>query len=53
MKIIKTKLRNKISNDFLNDIVVIYFEWDLFQNLSNDNIMRRFQNMKTRRGQLS
>ena len=52
MKIIKTKLRNKISDEFINDIVVTYFECDLFQNLSNDDIMRRFQNMKPRRGQL-
>ena len=52
MKIIKIELRNKISDEFLNDTVVTYFECDLFQNLSNDDIMRRFQNMKTRRGKL-
>ncbi|CAO2817285.1 unnamed protein product [Amaranthus hypochondriacus] len=52
MKIIKTELRNKISDEFLNDTVVAYFECDLFQSLSNEDIMRRFQNMKTRRGQL-
>ncbi|CAO2831922.1 unnamed protein product [Amaranthus hypochondriacus] len=52
MKIIKTELRNRISDEFLNDTVVAYFECDLFQSLSNEDIMRRFQNMKTRRGQL-
>ncbi|XP_057528552.1 uncharacterized protein LOC130807378 [Amaranthus tricolor] len=42
MKIIKIELRNKISDEFLNDTVVTYFECNLFQNFSNDDIMRRF-----------
>ena len=53
MKFIKTKLRNSISDEFLNDTVITYFELDLFQSLSNDDIMLYFQNMRPRRGQLS
>jgi len=53
MKFIKTKLRNRISDEFLNDTVITYFELDLFQSLSNDDIMLYFQNMRPRRGQLS
>ena len=53
MKFIKTKLRNKISYEFLNDTGVTYFEIDIFKSLSNDDIMLYFQNMRSRRGQLS
>ena len=49
MKFIKTDLRNKMRDEFLSDAIVTYFECDLFHSLSNDDIMRRFQNMKTRR----
>jgi len=52
MKIIKISLRNKISDEFLNDTVITYFEDDLFKSVSNDDIMYRFQDMKARRGQL-
>jgi len=53
MKFIKTKLRNKMSDEFLNNTVVTYFEIDIFKSLSNDDIMLYFQNMRSRRGQLS
>ena len=53
MKIINTNLRNRISDEFLNDTIITYFEDDLFETVSNDDIMYRFQNMKVRRGQLS
>ena len=53
MKFIKTKLRNKISDEFLNDTVVTYFEIDIFKSLSNHDNMLYFQNMRSRRGQLS
>jgi len=45
-------LRNRISDEFLNDTVITYFEDDLFETVSNDDIMYRFQNMKVRREQL-
>ena len=52
MKYIKNNLRNRISDEFLNDTVITYFEDDLFESVSNDDILHRFQNMKSRRGQL-
>ena len=52
MKNIKTNLRNRISDEFLNDTVITYFENDLFESVSNDNIMYHFKDMKARRGQL-
>ena len=52
MKFIKPKLRNRISDEFLNDTVVTYFEIDLFTGLSNNDIMLHFQSMRSRRGQL-
>ena len=49
----EANLRNRISDEFLNDTVITYFEDDIFKIISNDNIMYRFQNMKVRRGRLS
>jgi len=31
---------------------IVYFEDDLFESLSTDDILHRFQNMRSRRGQL-
>lgn len=53
MKIIKTNLRNRISYGFLNNTIITYFKDDIFETVSNDDIMYRFQNMKDRREQLS
>ena len=50
MKFIKTKLRNKISDEFLSDTVVTYFEIDIFKSLLNDDVMLYFQNMRSDRG---
>ena len=49
MKIIKTELRNKISDDWLNELMVCYTERDIFKTLDDDNISRWFQSFKTRR----
>jgi len=53
IKFIKIKLRNRILDEFLIDTVITYFEIDLFQSLSNNDIMLYFQNMISHRGQLS
>ncbi|KAG5629481.1 hypothetical protein H5410_001198 [Solanum commersonii] len=50
MKHIKNEVRNSIDNQYLNDCLVCYIERDVFINVSNDVIIDRFQNMKTRRG---
>ena len=52
MKHIKNEVQNSIGNQYLNDCLVCYIECDVFINVSNDVIIDRFQNMKTRRGQL-
>jgi hypothetical protein len=52
MKIIKSKLRNKIADDWFNNLMVCYFEHELFRSLEEAIILRRFQNLKTRKMQL-
>lgn len=48
MRIIKIELPYKISNAFLNDKILIYFNCELFQKFSSDDIMSRLKNMKIR-----
>ena len=52
MNIIKTSLRNRMEDRLLNDCLVTYIEKDVFQNVSNEAIMQRFQSMKNRREML-
>nr|XP_009758469.1 PREDICTED: uncharacterized protein LOC104211159 [Nicotiana sylvestris] len=52
MKFIKNDLRNRIGDDFLNDCLVCFIEDEIFESVSNDAIIDRFQNMTTRRVQL-
>ncbi|XP_019190531.1 PREDICTED: uncharacterized protein LOC109184991 [Ipomoea nil] len=53
MKLIKTSLRNRMSDDLLNDCLVSYVEKDIFDQVSNEAVLQRFQNMKENRGILS
>ena len=46
--IIKTDLRNKIANDWLNDLMICYTERQIFKVL-DDERMKRFQAIKNRR----
>jgi hypothetical protein len=46
MKIINTELRNRIANDWLNDLMVCYIERDLFKALDLGEIKKRFQAKK-------
>ena len=52
MKIIKTDLRNKLSNDWLNDLMVCYCEKEIFRSTHDDKIMIQFQKMSDRKGHL-
>ncbi|XP_050373155.1 uncharacterized protein LOC126790846 [Argentina anserina] len=52
MNIVKNPLRNRMGNQWLNDSLLVYIEKDMFNSVSNDAIMQRFQNMKSRRGRL-
>ena len=49
MKIIKTDLRNKVSDEWLNDLMVCYTEREIFKSIDDKTIMDRFQHMKSRR----
>jgi len=52
MKIVKSRLRSRMCDPFLNDCLVCYIEKNVFNTISNDSIMYRFQKMKNRKGQL-
>jgi hypothetical protein len=52
MKIIKTELCNKMGDYWLNDLMVIYIERELFKELDLQNIKKAFQKMKDRQMQL-
>ncbi|CAH9098495.1 unnamed protein product [Cuscuta epithymum] len=45
MKLIKTSLRNRMSDDLLNDFLVTYIEKEIFDLIPNEAILQRFQNM--------
>ncbi|XP_062197361.1 uncharacterized protein LOC133900270 [Phragmites australis] len=49
MNIIKTDLRNRISDEWLNDLILCYIEKDIFRGLDSDKIKKTFQVMKDRK----
>ncbi|KAJ0800026.1 putative HAT dimerization domain, ribonuclease H-like superfamily [Helianthus annuus] len=52
MKHVKTDLRNRMGDDYMNDCCICYIERDLLANVSVNDVMDSFQKMKTRREQL-
>ncbi|GAV85285.1 Dimer_Tnp_hAT domain-containing protein [Cephalotus follicularis] len=52
MKIIKTRLRSKIEDDFLTNCLVVYIEQVIAEKISVDKIIDDFYDMKKRRAQL-
>jgi hypothetical protein len=52
MNIIKTDLRNKISDDWLNDLMICFVEREIFAKISDKQIMLHFHALKNRRGYL-
>jgi hypothetical protein len=52
MHIVKSRLRNRMGDKWMNDSLVVYIEKDIFDKIDNEVIMKRFQNIKTRREQL-
>ncbi|XP_028081111.1 zinc finger MYM-type protein 1-like [Camellia sinensis] len=52
MNIVKNRLRNRIGDEWMNDSLIVYIERDIFDGIDNDTIMERFQQKKTRWGQL-
>ena len=53
MKAVKTDLRNRMGDEWLNDNLVVYIEKEIFDSIDNELILNRFQNMDSRRNQLS
>jgi hypothetical protein len=52
MKIIKTELRNKMTDGWLNDLMLCYIEREIFKGLDLQQIKKAFQNKKNRQMQL-
>nr|KYP70421.1 hypothetical protein KK1_009638 [Cajanus cajan] len=52
MKIIKTRLRNKMEADFLADSMIVYIERDIATSFSSDSIIEHFKSLKERRAAL-
>jgi hypothetical protein len=53
MKIIKIELRNKMTDGWLNDLMVCYIEREIYKGLDLQQIKKAFQNKKTRQMQLT
>ena len=49
MKLVKTELRNKMEDDFLNDSLMLYIEEDIVSIFSLDSIVDDFEDLKERR----
>ncbi|XP_039131870.1 uncharacterized protein LOC120268611 [Dioscorea cayenensis subsp. rotundata] len=52
MNIIITELRNKIGDEWLNDMMICYIERQVFETIDDEAILLRFQNMQSRRIQV-
>ena len=49
MKIIKTKLQNKLKDNLLNDCLTAYIEKEFVEKFSSDSIIDEFSSMKKRK----
>jgi len=49
MKITKTRLRNKMNDEFLADNMIIYIDKEIAENFSSDSIIDEFRDLKERR----
>ncbi|KAK9053851.1 hypothetical protein SSX86_024926 [Deinandra increscens subsp. villosa] len=52
MKIFKTRLRNKMSDEYLADSLVIYLEKEIAENFDSNSIIDEFKDLKGRRAEL-
>ena len=51
MKLVKTRLRNKMEDDFLASYMITYIEKDITWTVTIDSIIVEFDTMKERRAQ--
>jgi hypothetical protein len=49
MKTIKSKSRNRIADDWFNNLMICYIKRELFNSLDEATILRRFQYLKSRK----
>ncbi|KAJ1265531.1 hypothetical protein BS78_08G082600 [Paspalum vaginatum] len=49
MSIIKTDLHNKMGDEWLNDLMICYIEKEIFRSISNEKIIKQFEDMGNRR----
>ena len=49
MTYVKSKLRNSMGDQLMNDCLVTFIEKEVFLQISDDMIIDRFKSMKTRR----
>ncbi|XP_039135717.1 uncharacterized protein LOC120273135 [Dioscorea cayenensis subsp. rotundata] len=52
MNIVKSDLRNKMGDEWMNDSMIVYIEKEVFATIDNETILQCFQKMQTRRIQL-
>jgi len=52
MKIVKTRLRNRMDDDFLVNYLIVYIEKEIAERFTIDMIIDEFYYMKERRAQL-
>ncbi|KAK1355001.1 zinc finger MYM-type protein 1-like [Heracleum sosnowskyi] len=52
MKLVKSDLRNRIGDEYLSDCLISAIEKESLAKVTNDDVIDRFQKMKTRREQL-
>ena len=45
MKFVKIDLRNRMGDEWLNDSLIVYNERSIFASVSNERILKRFQDM--------
>jgi hypothetical protein len=53
MKIVKTRLLNRMGNDFLVNYLIVYIEKEIVERFTIDMIIDDLYSMKERRGQLT
>jgi hypothetical protein len=51
MKIVKTRLHNKMEDEFLADNLLVYIEREIFESFNSDLILDDFVSLKSRRMQ--
>ncbi|ESR51301.1 hypothetical protein CICLE_v10033953mg [Citrus x clementina] len=49
MRIVKTRLRNKMNDDFLTDTLITYIERDIAKKISMESVIDDFRDMKERK----